>query len=368
MTQELFPIDIEGLAPPTVAPTPGFVPMLEWMPISRLVVDRGYQREIGQAGRRNIARIAANFRWSRFSPVVCSPVAGGQLAIIDGQHRVTAARLIGIESVPCQVIIADRAEQADAFQAINAATTRMHICQVFGARLTAGEPQATAIAQACADAGVTILRNPRAASRILERQTNAVGTIEKVFDTYGAGILTLALRCLVETSNNLPGVLGALNVMAVAAAIAGDRALRDLGEAVIRLFDQVDVAEVVDPFRITGNRFDGRVAEAAAAVARAALAATVAAPVEPAAEQSIKPSEASEDRPAPLALPGGEPSSVPGRLDLVEYLGRKNRIVVRSLKGFFIDGAAHTPAEAAAVVNKYRRRAGLPPLTPEEIA
>ena len=74
-------------------------PILQWIKISDLVVDPAYQRPIFGEGRRNVDRIARNFRWSYFAPVVISPIEGGSFAIIDGQHRTTAAALLGIESV-----------------------------------------------------------------------------------------------------------------------------------------------------------------------------------------------------------------------------------------------------------------------------
>ena len=51
------------------------------------------------------------------------PVAGGKFAIIDGQHRTTSAAIVGYETVPCQIVIAAKEEQAAAFKAINGTTT-----------------------------------------------------------------------------------------------------------------------------------------------------------------------------------------------------------------------------------------------------
>lgn len=47
----------------------GAAPMLQWVPISDLVVDPGYQRPIVGKGRRNVDRIARSFSWSCFAPV-----------------------------------------------------------------------------------------------------------------------------------------------------------------------------------------------------------------------------------------------------------------------------------------------------------
>jgi ParB-like nuclease domain len=74
---------------------------------------------------------------SCFAPVVVSPVAGGKFAIIDGQHRTTAATLVGFDSVPCQIVIAAKEEQAAAFKAINGTTTPISIMALHAAALMA---------------------------------------------------------------------------------------------------------------------------------------------------------------------------------------------------------------------------------------
>jgi hypothetical protein len=84
------PISTEGFEKPE-STSPGAVPMLQWLKIEDLVVDPAYQRPIVGHGRRNVDRIAREFSWSCFAPVVVSPVEGGKFAIIDGQHRTTSA-------------------------------------------------------------------------------------------------------------------------------------------------------------------------------------------------------------------------------------------------------------------------------------
>jgi hypothetical protein len=89
-----------------------------------LVVDTEYQREIGRKGATNVMQIAEHFDWSKFAPVVVAPVEGGRFAIVDGQHRTTAAMLREIKEVPCQVVQADRAKQAAAYAAVNGNITK----------------------------------------------------------------------------------------------------------------------------------------------------------------------------------------------------------------------------------------------------
>jgi hypothetical protein len=65
--------------------------MLQWLALDRLVIDDAYQRPLLPGTWKSIEKIAANFQWSRFSPVLVAPIAGGLFAVIDGQHRVHAA-------------------------------------------------------------------------------------------------------------------------------------------------------------------------------------------------------------------------------------------------------------------------------------
>jgi hypothetical protein len=88
--------------------------MLQWIKIADLLVDESYQRPILGKGRNNVHRIAREFSWACFAPVVVAPVEGGKFTIIDGQHRTTAAALAGFDTVPCQVVIAAQKEQAAA--------------------------------------------------------------------------------------------------------------------------------------------------------------------------------------------------------------------------------------------------------------
>jgi hypothetical protein len=102
----------------------------------------GFRRHATNLNRRHVDRIARAFSWSCFAPVVVSPVAGGKFAIIDGQHRTTAATLVGFDSVPCQIVIAAKEEQAAAFKAINGTTTPISVMALHAAALVACEPWA----------------------------------------------------------------------------------------------------------------------------------------------------------------------------------------------------------------------------------
>jgi hypothetical protein len=218
--------------------------MLQWIKITDLVVDPKYQRPIVGKGRRNVDRIARCFSWSCFATVVVSPVEGGKFAIIDGQHRTTAAALIGHDSVPCQVVIAVREEQAAAFKAINGITTPISRMALHAAALVAGEPEAARIADVCARADVELLRYPMPTEKQSAGQTMAVAAIASCLKRYGDETLITALQCVTQTTNSKPGALSARLIKALCSVLNSNRAWRDSGLALLEAFDAIDLDAV----------------------------------------------------------------------------------------------------------------------------
>lgn len=210
-------IDLSPFLPRYTGPASevGERPELQWVKISKLRIDPRYQREIGRRGTENILAIVPAFKWAKFAPVVIAPIAGGLFAIVDGQHRTTAAALRGFESVPCVIIAVSGADQADAFVAINANVTAMSPLQLHAARLAAGNTAAAALTEVCKEAGVTICRYPVPANKIKPGETLAVAMLQATLDKYGRDVLVAALSCITQTRRGNPGkirfqIVGAL--------------------------------------------------------------------------------------------------------------------------------------------------------------
>jgi hypothetical protein len=237
------PISTEGYEKPESVAA-GAVPMLQWLKIADLVVDSAYQRPITGKGRLNVDQIARSFSWSCFSPVVVSPVEGGKFAIIDGQHRTTAAAILGIECVPCQIVIAAREEQAVAFKAINATTTPISQMALHAAALIAKEPAAIQIAHVCACADVELLRYPVAVDKQRPGQTMAAGAIARCLERYGEATLIAALQCVTRTSNNKTGALSARMIKALCAVLHGNSGWLDQRATLLEAFDSIDLMAI----------------------------------------------------------------------------------------------------------------------------
>ncbi|MBG1232991.1 ParB/RepB/Spo0J family partition protein [Aestuariivirga litoralis] len=212
MMQDLVPIELE---PHELDPGPP--PKLDWLPLAKLAIDTDYQREITKHSRLNVKRIAADFSWSKFSPVLVAPVSGGRFAIIDGQHRCTAALTLGYEKVPCCIIKATPEQAAAIFTAVNGNVTAMTTFQLFKAALKAGDEWAHGIDKAAHDAGCHVLRYPVPLLRQKPCSTNAIMLLRQLRDQHGGGLVTHALQCLAAAKDGTsPGVINATRIKAMA--------------------------------------------------------------------------------------------------------------------------------------------------------
>ncbi|KLK91391.1 hypothetical protein AA309_20020 [Microvirga vignae] len=258
----------------------GSAAMLQWLKIADLVVDPSYQREITGTGRQNIRRITAEFSWSKFAPVIVSPVEGGKYAIVDGQHRTTAAAICGLEQVPCAVILLDRTGQAAAFKAINGATTKMSAMAMFHAAVLSGDPDAVAIKEVCDCAGVTALRYPVAANFQKPGETMAVTAIERMFKRHGRDTLITALQCITETGENT-GLLVAPIITAICEVLSENPEWRDAGSKLLEAFDEIDLeAELAAARTVSAQKRNIGVAVVLANRLRELLTQRLGAPVE----------------------------------------------------------------------------------------
>lgn len=173
---------------------PGAPPMLEWLPIASLVVDDDYQRELGPGNWAAIRRIAAGFRWSRFSPVFVAPVEGGLFAIIDGQHRTHAAALCGFGKVPCQIVQMSRAEQAASFAAVNGLVTKVTLWNIYKAALVAGETWAVACDDCVTTAGCRLMHQNATTALKQPGEIYAIGLIRRHVAAGHAAMVTATLK------------------------------------------------------------------------------------------------------------------------------------------------------------------------------
>lgn len=190
-------IDISDMA--TVKPASQPAPQLTWVEIGSLVIDNRYQRPLNSSNKAAIRRIASEFRWSRFSPVLVAPVEGGQYALIDGQHRAHAAALCGYERIPAMVALVAPEEQALAFIEINTRQIRVSGHIVYRAALTAGEGWAIQCRDAVEAAGCQLMtRNNITKNDKKAGQVFAIDLIRKLIEGGHGRAVTAGLAALME--------------------------------------------------------------------------------------------------------------------------------------------------------------------------
>jgi hypothetical protein len=231
----------------------GKPPELAWLPVGKLSVDPKYQRDTGSRRSQSlIEKIKNDFRWSRFGVVLAVKHKGGWF-VIDGQHRVEAAKARGdIETVPAVVLPHATVEAAAVdFVAINrdrVAVTPLHIHH---AQLSAGDPQAMAIARVCAASGLEVCRYPIPSTHMKPRQTLAVATIGRLITIRDEAFATAVLKRVVAAVGTVPGACnaGAIRCAAEELGLDGGSPTRptQLGQAKTR-----DCLGCGRPFRSDG--------------------------------------------------------------------------------------------------------------------
>lgn len=214
----------------------GPAPRLEWIDTDRLGIDRRYQREMGKGNWAHVNRIMREWNWLHYQPIVVAPAAeGGGFVVIDGQHRLEAARKHpNIARLPCYVVDApDVALQARAFVELNARRIGVTRLQRFWAAHAAGEPVAKRVHKVCSDAGVTITRS---GGVLPPKTTFATFTIEKLLPL-GSGLVTTALKVLAETHGAQTDAFKSPLIYALAHLVADKAFNRDRLVATMRQAD-----------------------------------------------------------------------------------------------------------------------------------
>lgn len=236
-------------------------PRLHWIAIASLRVDERYQRDIdGAKSAKNILSIAEHFSWKKFAPCVVAEAEEGLFAIIDGQHRTTAAALRGIRDVPCLIVDASLADQASAFAPINGNVTAVSPLQMHAARVAAGEVEAAALNEACEAAGVSICRYPIPAYDMKIGETLAVSTLDRQLKRYGREVFVAALSCITKTSDGNVGFVRAQVTEALCAVLSGEPTWTEDTPLLLTAMGSFDFAKQFSESRVAAAREGGGVA------------------------------------------------------------------------------------------------------------
>jgi len=138
----------------------GEPPAPQFAAVDRLLVDDTYQRSIeGGASQKLIVKIAENWDWRLCLPLLVSR-RDGQLFVIDGQHRLEAARLRGdIQHMPVVIFdFDDPKAEADLFVQANRSRRQMSKLDDFHAAVVAGDPKMLAVNDVVTATGLQVGR------------------------------------------------------------------------------------------------------------------------------------------------------------------------------------------------------------------
>ena len=212
-------------------------PELGWLPVGLLSVDETYQRKIdSRRSQVAIEQITRNFKWSCFGTALVTQKDEGWL-IIDGQHRVEAARRLGIKTVPCIVVHqASLAEQATIFVSTNQVRVQVNPYTLFHARLTALDPLAVDVQTLCDEARLTIPKYPVQKSSMKPGQTLALITLERIVK----GGITAARNGVIAAGHAYEAKAGAATAVILQAAALAAQDKPDQVAAIQSFFSRHD--------------------------------------------------------------------------------------------------------------------------------
>lgn len=181
-----------------VNPPLGSPPTLEWRPCTELQIDPGYQRSILQANSQTlIRRIAQFWDWGLCQPLAVARRDDGTLMVVDGQHRLEAARLRrDIAHLPCVITsYANAGDEAAAFVALNQQRRPLTALDLFKAAVAAEDEAALAILKLLKDNGLSVAPHMNYISWKPGMVSNIPG-IKRSYRVHGPKTTSAALEAL----------------------------------------------------------------------------------------------------------------------------------------------------------------------------
>ena len=147
--------------PETMAKPAGRLPVLQYLPPEELSIEPAYQRSIeARESQLLIKTIAQDWNWDRCQVLLVSRRLD-QHFVIDGQHRLAAAKLRGdIQQLPCVVGEYGSIEaEAEAFVEINSRRRPLSPLDKFKGAVAAGDEESIAILEVVEECGLSFAKH-----------------------------------------------------------------------------------------------------------------------------------------------------------------------------------------------------------------
>lgn len=183
---------------PAFAPVRGNLPVLQYLQPGQLKVDPTYQRSIENGQSQNlIAKIAREWNWDLCQVLVVSRRGEEGMFVVDGQHRLQAAKLRSdIAQLPCVVATyASAQEEAAVFAKLNRQRTPLKPIDIFRAAVAGKDPEACRTMSLLSQAGLTLATSTNNVSQAPGAVSN-IGGIREAQRIHGDKATVKALRIL----------------------------------------------------------------------------------------------------------------------------------------------------------------------------
>jgi hypothetical protein len=186
-----------------------------------LAIDDAYQRPLGTF----VNNIVDDFMPALIGTLIVNH-RGKRLFVIDGQHRLVALRVLGIQDVPCVVYQGlSRADEAQLFAKLQTERRRIRPSQRFTAEVVAKNPRALAIKKVLDTTGVTITD---VGGRLMAPdEISAVVALERIYDMHGASRLEDVLTVARLSFPDEKGALSNDIVLGISSFIATEKPDQD---------------------------------------------------------------------------------------------------------------------------------------------
>jgi len=199
----------------------GAPPELAWLPVAKVRADERYQRTLeSRRSQKLIDLLVAKFRWAAFGSLLATDDGDGGWYVIDGQHRLEAARRLGIAHVPASVLKNMTVEEAaSSFVSANGSRVTVNQFALYHARLAAGDEAARELSRSLAKARIAITRYPIPENKIAAGQTMALGQLARISRERIPALAALIIGAVADAYRTVPGALRGLFFQAADIAI-----------------------------------------------------------------------------------------------------------------------------------------------------
>lgn len=158
--------------------------------VEDLIIDLSYQRKPNE---QKVAKIIRDFDPNSIGVLICSMRENGDVAVIDGGHRIAAlnAMNMGNTDVRCLVFFElTLAQEAEMFATLNDNRTKPKTMDIFKSKVVAGDADASAVQSILNKMGLSISNGPA------NNSVRAIGTVNAIYRNHGKKVLENTLFVL----------------------------------------------------------------------------------------------------------------------------------------------------------------------------